>query len=133
MTEARVEEVPADRVTAREFLRAGRVFLDDAVPPLSNESRQLLLHQAALCACDAILLAAGLRVAGGDRGHIVRLERALDELPGPTDDLLEALDAARARRVEASYQALPVPGASVDDAAEATHELYARAEEVVRS
>jgi hypothetical protein len=131
MTEARVEEVPADRVSARVFLEQGRVFLHDASKPLSNESRQVLLHQAAICACDAILLARGLRVSVGERGHLVRLERALDELPGSTDELLEALDAARSQRVEASYRATPVAGASVDDAAEATSELFARAEEFV--
>jgi hypothetical protein len=133
MTEARVEEVPADRVTAREFLAQGRVFLDDAVAPLSNESRQVLLHQAAICACDAILLAAGLRVSAGDRAHVLRLQRALDELPGPTDDLFEALDAARVIRVDASYRATPVASASVDDAAEAAHELYARTAELLES
>jgi hypothetical protein len=47
------------------------------------------------------------------------------------DELLEALDAARAQRVEASYRATPVAGASGDDAAEATSELFARAEEFV--
>jgi hypothetical protein len=132
MTDARIERVPADRVTAREFLAQGPVFLDDARSHLSNGSRQILLHQAAICACDAVLLAKGLRVSSGDRAHILRFERALDELPGPTDELLEALDAARAMRVDASYQAMPVASASVDDAAEATRELYARTEELLR-
>jgi hypothetical protein len=131
MTEARVEQVPADAVTAREFLAQGRVFLDDALTDVSNESRQILLHQAAICACDAILLAKGLRVSNGDRAHLLRLERALGQLPGPTDELLEALDAARARRVEASYHAQPLASASVEDAAEATRELYARTEELL--
>ena len=132
MTGARIEEVPADRVTAREFLAQGRVFLDDALTDLSNESRQILLHQAAICACDAILLAKGLRVSAGDGSHILRFERAVGEPPGATSELLEALDAARAIRVNASYQATPVAGASVDDAAEATRELYALTEELLR-
>ena len=132
MTEARIEQVPADRVTARQFLEQGRVFLDDALTDLSNESRQILLHQGAIYACDAILLAKGLRVSAGDRAHILRFERALGELPGSTTELLEALDAARAIRVNASYQAVPVAGASVDDAAEATRELYLLAEQLLR-
>lgn len=131
MTDARVERVPADRVTAREFLEQGRIFLRDALGELSNESRQVLLHQAAICACDAVLLAAGLRVTTGDRAHALRLEQALHALPGPTDDLFEALDDARAVRVHASYQAGLVARASVDDAADATRELFARAEELL--
>jgi hypothetical protein len=74
MTGARIEEVPADRVTVREFLAQGRVFFDDALTDLSNESRH----------------------------------------------------------VNASYEATPVAGAGVDDAAEATRELYALTEELLR-
>jgi hypothetical protein len=88
MTEARIERVPADPITARQFLAQGRVFLDDALTDLSNESRQVLLHQAAICACDAILLAKGLRVSAGDRAHMLRFERAMGELPGATSELL---------------------------------------------
>ncbi len=132
MTEARIEEVPADRVTAREYLDQGRRFLEDAARNSnSNESRQLLFHQAALCACDAILLARRRRVSSGDAAHVMRLRAALAELAGDTDDLLDALDAARAMRVEASYGAFLVPDASLADATEATLELYARAAEVV--
>ncbi|HEX7245207.1 MAG TPA: hypothetical protein VF245_06530 [Solirubrobacterales bacterium] len=129
MTDARVEQVPADRVSAREYLAQGKLFFDDAVQGgLSTESRQVLLHQATICACDAILLAAGLRVSVGERGHVLRLETALNQLPEDTSDLFEALDASRAMRVEASYRALPVPAASADDAEEATRELYVLAE-----
>jgi hypothetical protein len=99
MTEARLRKVPADRVGAREFLEQGRIFMSDAgIREISNEGRQLLLHQTAICACDAVLLVSGLQVAGGDGAHMMRLEHALAELPDDVDDLLDTLDASRARR-----------------------------------
>jgi hypothetical protein len=116
-------------VGAREFLDQARIFMQDtALEALSNEGRQLLLHQAAVCACDAILLVSGLQIAGGEGGHLLRLEQALKQLPEDTDELFDALDSSRARRVEASYRAGPVPAASVQDADEATRELLALAE-----
>jgi hypothetical protein len=134
MTEARVERITADRVSAREFLEQGKVFLTDGVKRgISNEGRVLLLHQAAICACDAILLAVGLRVSVGDRAHVLRLQTALEQLAGDTTELLEALDVSRAIRVEASYRRLVVPDATAGDAEEATRELYARAEELLAS
>jgi len=67
--------------------------------------------------------AVGLRVTPGDRSHAMRLENALEQLDEDTEDLLERLDASRARRNEASYAAGFVAQASVDDAREATTEL----------
>lgn len=132
MTEARLRKVPADRVGAREFLDQARIFMQDAeLVALSNEGRQVLLHQTAICACDAILLASGSQIAGGDGGHLLRLASALEQLQADTDELLDALDDSRARRVEASYRAGPVPAASMEEAAEATRELLALAESFV--
>jgi hypothetical protein len=134
VTEARVERITPDRVTAREFLEQGKVFLSDGVKHgISNEGRVLLLHQAAICACDAILLAVGLRVSVGDRAHVLRLQTALEQLPGDTTELLEALDVSRAIRVEASYRRFVVPEATAGDAEEATRELYGLAEGVLAS
>lgn len=101
---------------------------DAGVDSLSNETRQVLLHQATLCACDAILIASGKRIVGGEGAHLRRLTEALDLLPGNTEELYEALDAARERRSEASYAAAWVPTASVQEAEEATLELLERAE-----
>jgi hypothetical protein len=132
MTEATVRRVPEDRVGARDFLVQARIFMGDAdVETLSNEGRQLLLHQTAICACDAVLLACGMQITGVDGAHLLRLERALEQLPDDVDELLDALDASRARRVEASYRAGPVPQASVHEAHEATLELLAHAERFV--
>ena len=126
MTQAGVKAVRADRVGAREFVTQARIFVNDAASPgLANESRQLLLHQASLTACDAVLLAAGWTVGSGDGAHALRLDKALAELPGADDELFDRLDASRARRNEASYRAQAVPTASVSEATEATLELLA--------
>jgi hypothetical protein len=124
MTNARLEEVYADGVTAREYFDQAEVFLRDAdAPELASESRAVLLHNAAICACDAILQARGFRVSAGDGAHALRLESALAQVEEETEELLERLDASRARRNEASYRAGFVAKASVDDAREATAEL----------
>lgn len=101
MTDARTEQVHAGRITAREFLDQASHFLDDArIDGLGPPSRIVLLHNAAIAACDAILQAVGLRVTSGDRSHILRLETALDKLDADTEELLERLDASRERRNE---------------------------------
>ena len=124
MTDARVETVYADRVEARHFLAQAEAFLNDAnTSSLSAPSQAVLVHNAAISACDAILRAVGLRVTPGDGSHVLRLETALEQIDGDTEELLERLDASRARRNEASYAAEFVAEASVSDAREATTEL----------
>lgn len=124
MTEARVEQVHADRIGARVFLAQSETFFEDAnLSRLRSESRSVLLHNAAIAACDAILQTAGQRVTPGDRSHMLRLETALGHLDGDTEELLERLDASRERRNEASYAAGFVPQASIDDAHEAVAEF----------
>jgi hypothetical protein len=119
-----LEQVHADRIGARVFLAQAEAFFEDAnLSGLGSESRSVLLHNAAVAACDAILQAAGQRVTPGDRSHILRLEVALSHLDGDTEELLERLDASRERRNEASYAAGFVPQASVDEAREAVAEL----------
>jgi hypothetical protein len=124
MTDARVEKIYTDRVRAHEFLDQADRFRSDAdTTDLSTESQSVLLHNATICACDAILQAVGLRITSGDRAHVLRLETALDQLDSDTEELLESLDASRERRNEASYAASFVPEASLADAREATVEL----------
>jgi hypothetical protein len=124
MTESRLEQVHADRIGARVLLAQSEAFFEDAnLSGLGSESRSVLLHNAAVAACDAILQAAGQRVTPGDRSHILRLEVALSHLDGDTEELLERLDASRECRNEASYAAGFVPQASIDDAREAVAEL----------
>jgi len=103
--------------------QAQRFQADADTAGLSAESRLILLHGAAISASNAILQAAGLRVTTGEGAHLLRLETALDQLDPDTEGLLERLDASRSRRNEASYAAMPVVQASVDEAREATVEL----------
>lgn len=128
MTDARLDPVFEDRVRAREFLAQARQFLIDADSDISAQSASILLHNAAVAACDAILQAAGLRVTSGNGAHVLRLKAALARLPEHTDELFDALDAARDRRNEASYHAGLVAQASLDDAREATTLVVALAE-----
>lgn len=66
MNGARLEQVHANRVGARVFLAQSEAFLEDANRSgLGSESRSVLLHNAAIAACD-----------------------------GDTEELLERLDAA---------------------------------------
>jgi hypothetical protein len=124
MTDARVETVYTDRHGAREFVAQADRFLSDAATDgLSAESQSVLLHNATISACDAILQSVGLRVTPGDRSHALRLETALARLPQDTEELFESLDASRERRNEASYAAGVIAQASVDDARESVTEL----------
>jgi hypothetical protein len=128
-----VEKVFEDRVSAREFVQQAEAFFADAeAASLSAPSRAVLLHQATVSACDAILQSAGLRVTPGDGSHVLRIEAALEQLDGNTEELLERLDASRARRNEASYAAGFVAEASLADAREATAELLELARGIVR-
>ena len=134
MTDARVQDVYEDRARAREFFAQAEDFVGDAdTHTLSAPSQTVLLHNATLCACDAILQAVGLRVTSGDRSHALRLETALDQLDGDTEELLERLDASRERRNEASYAAGFVAQTSLSDAREATTELIELARRFVEA
>jgi hypothetical protein len=129
VTQARVEQVFEDRMEARSFLAQAERFQSDADAQLSEESRSVLLHNASISAADAILRASGLRVTSGDGAHQLRLETAIEQLGRETGDLMERLDASRWARNEASYSAMLVAQASVDEAREATAELVEMARE----
>ena len=131
MTAARVQKVHADRLGARTHLDQAEKFQSDADADLSTESRSVLLHNAALSACNAILQAVGLRVTSGDGSHLLRLETALEQIDHDTEDLLERLDVSRSRRNEASYASMLIAQASVDEAREATAELIGLARDFV--
>lgn len=132
MTDARMKRTYEDRETARDFLDQASSFRADAdLPGLSAESQSVLLHNAAMCACDAILQFCGLRVAPGDSGHVVRLKNALEQLDGDTEDLYDSLDVSRFWRNEASYAAAWVPEPILADAREATIELLERARALI--
>lgn len=113
MTDARVEEVHADRVRAREFLAQADRFRTDADAPLSAESQAVLLHNAALSACDAILQAVGLRVTGGERSHILRSETALEQLDGDARPSTIHVRRRQSRPMLDDLSALSLPDAAI--------------------
>lgn len=104
MTDARVEPVPQDAATARILLERAQGFLSDGCQHGNTApGKQILLWQACLSAVDAILLAAGRRVTGGEGAHAVRLRESQAELGGDHLDLFERLDGHRQLRHGASY------------------------------
>lgn len=123
MTKARVERIYEDRLEARSYLAQAERFRADADAEVSAESRAILLHNASVSASDAILHAAGWRVTSGDGAHQLRLEKALEQVGHDTDELMERLDASRWARNEASYAAMSIAEATVEEAREATSEL----------
>jgi hypothetical protein len=85
---AQVEQRGDDPWAALEFLGQARRFLRDGqVDDLSDEGRQVLLHNAAVAACDAILAINGLEVTGSEGGHRLRFEEAHKRLGGGHHDL----------------------------------------------
>lgn len=126
MTDARVEAVPPDPREARVYLGQARTLLRDGeAADNADASRQILLHSAAVCACDAVLLAAGFRVTVGDGAHVLRLGKGTELLAA--DDLLDRLDDARLSRNESSYGAAIPSVDDVSDAVDVTRELVERA------
>ena len=97
MTDARVEDVAPDPWGAQGFLaNARRLLADGSRAENSAEGRQLLLHSAAMAACDALLALEGRQVVGSDRGHQLRLAEAENLLAGEHSALFERLDAGDA-------------------------------------
>jgi hypothetical protein len=106
MAEAESERVPADPGTARVFIaRAGDFLADGDRPGMSAAGRQVIYWQSCITAMDAILMAAGRRVTGGEGAHALRLTEAERLLPTDHRDLFESLDGHRSLRHDASYHA----------------------------
>mgnify|MGYP000241636170 CR=1 FL=1 len=99
-----------------------RFAADAAVQGVSSTSRQLLLYQSCISACDAALIAAGMTVDGSDGGHVLRLEKTT-QLLSLDSGLSDALDEARQVRGGSAYQAGFVLDDQVSDASEAAHRL----------
>lgn len=123
MTEARIEPTGPDPWLAAAFLARARLFAVDGSAEISAESRQLLLHSAAIAACDAVLAIEGRVVTGSDGGHRLRLVEAERILPGGHDDLFEALDEARSVRHDVSYAIGLAASPDIEKTALAVREL----------
>jgi hypothetical protein len=128
MTDASIERIAPDPRLATDFLTRARQFAGDAAHrDLAPESRQLLLHQAVVSCCDAVLAIEGRRVVGSDGGHRLRIGEVSKLLPGDHWELFERLDDARMTRNRVSYGAI-VLAPDWDDAAGDVAELLALAE-----
>jgi hypothetical protein len=104
--DARVEPVEIDVWGARAFMERSRELLaDGARSENTPASRMILLHSAAMAACDAILSINGKRIVGSDGSHRLRLKQAETLLRGDNRRLFATLEDSRASRNLASYAA----------------------------
>jgi len=116
MTDAQLERISPDAWLAGDFLGRAKLFaIDGARDQLRTESRQVLLHNAVIAACDALLAVKGYQVTGSDGGHRLRISKASELLPDAHVELFESLDDARVSRNDASYAAAPVPALEIED------------------
>jgi hypothetical protein len=83
----------------------------------------ILLHSAAMAACDAILSVNGKRIVGSDGGHLLRLEQAETLLRGDNRHLFATLEDSRASRNIASYAAGFVPADDIEASCASVEEL----------
>jgi len=128
VTAARVVAVIPSVDEARVFLAQARRFATDAsTQTLSGTSRQLLLYQSCIAACDAALVAVGKAIEGSEGAHALRFDEATT-IMSLDDDLLDALNAARQIRGGSAYRAGVVTSEDVADAADTTDQLLAEVE-----
>ncbi len=100
------------------------------MPRLSGTGRRLLLYQGCIAACDAALVAAGMRVEGDEGAHVLRLRTTI-ELLGLDEELGAALEDARRVRAGSAHMAGLVFDDQVDEARDATARLIAAVDEFV--
>ena len=71
MTTATIESISPDAWLAQGFYQRAHEFLRDGQSTgLSAAGRQVLLHSAALAACDAVLAINGRQVLGSEGGQV---------------------------------------------------------------
>lgn len=121
---ARVVAVPPDKEAVARGLKQARGHLASArAAGVDEESRYLLLYQAALKAVSALLLSAGRRVTEGRGSHALRIREARKLLPSGMAELLDEIDLERRTRNRVAYEWGRVSGYELESADEATEEL----------
>ena len=81
MTRAKVQKVEPDSVAAAELIAQARAHLESArLDGIDAQSAYGIAYQATLKAMVAALLADGIRVGSGARGHIVTIQQAEAQL-----------------------------------------------------
>jgi hypothetical protein len=134
MADASLRKIARDATLAAAFLaQAHRFLADGANPDNSHASRQVLLHNAVIAACDAVLAIEGYEVEGSEGGHRLRLEQAQRRLGSGLDDLFDQLDVVRLTRASVSCAAGFVPESDVDEAVMAVTQVVRHAEDHVAS
>lgn len=133
MAEAKLSRIVPDPTLAGAFLTRAEEFLADGSSANNTDSsRQVLLHNAAIAACDAVLAIKGFEVEGSERSHVLRLDQAQELLGHDLIDLFERLGSVRLTRADVSYAAGFVGGDEVGEAETAVGELVAHARDFVR-
>lgn len=90
MTDAELIKIERDPTLADAFLKRARAFLQDgSATGNSPASREVLLHNSAIAACDAVLAISGFEVEGSEHGHPLRLDKAERPLGGDLTDLFQ--------------------------------------------
>jgi hypothetical protein len=114
MVDAVVESTgSADFAEARRRLTAAMNHARSAEKAVDNESAFILLYSAVHKALGAALLAVGLRVGSGERGHVVLIQEAKKQLGSEHAQLLTRLDRARRKRNNVSYETQTVAEAEL--------------------
>jgi hypothetical protein len=104
MVDATAETVPADILEARRRVAQGVKHARSAAKCVDDESTYILLYTAVHKALNGALLAIGLRVGSGERGHKVLIEEAKRQLGSEHAQLLTRIDRARRKRNNVAYQ-----------------------------
>ena len=132
MTDARIARDQPDAFLAADLLARAKQFARDGTSgDLGIESRVVLLHNAIICACDAILAIEGRRIEGSVGGHKLRIEEAEKRLPGANSALFTTLDEARVSRNEVSYSAAAAPIEGIEATSGAVQRLIELADDKI--
>ena len=130
---AELEWVGEDAHGALAFILHARTFTGDGSQQgNAPESRQVLLHNAVVAACDAVLALDGFTVRGSEGGHRLRLDEAAERL-ALERDLVERLQGVRDGRNRVSYRGFPALIDDVDEAARAVADLLDIVEDHARA
>jgi hypothetical protein len=114
MVDATTESVPVDISQARERYKQATKHAQSAGKCVDSESTFILLYTAVHKALTGALLAAGLRISSGERGHKALIEAAKAQLGAEHAQLLTRIDRARRKRNSVAYETDTISKAELD-------------------
>ena len=103
MIDATVRQGEPDLNGAGQLLMRGMNHAKSAAHCTDNESGYVLLYYAAHKAISAVLLAKGIYIESGERGHKVLISEAKNHFGADHAALLSRLDRARRKRNNVAY------------------------------